>query len=168
LEGIAQIHRQQGAYDSAYALFDEAAGIAAGADDRRGHAWALRGLADIVSARDGDVERALALLSEAEATCREMRLSSALAYNHKMRGNVYYRAGRYAEARDTYSRLLAGALGLAFFVYVIVNGGMIAGLLPVVGVPMPLLSYGGTSAVSLLAGLGVVMAVNAHRPTHGH
>lgn len=73
-----------------------------------------------------------------------------------------------AEARDTYSRLLAGALALTFFVYVIVNGGMIAGLLPVVGVPMPLLSYGGTSAVSLLAGLGVVMAVHAHRPTHGH
>ena len=73
-----------------------------------------------------------------------------------------------AEARDTYSRILAGALGLAFFVYVIVNGGMIAGLLPVVGIPMPLLSYGGTSAVSLLAGLGVVMAVAAHRPTHGH
>ena len=72
-----------------------------------------------------------------------------------------------AEARDTYSRLIAGALGLAFFVYVIVNGGMISGLLPVVGVPMPLLSYGGTSAVSLLAGLGVVMAVQAHRPTHG-
>ncbi|RYZ72274.1 MAG: rod shape-determining protein RodA, partial [Lysobacteraceae bacterium] len=60
------------------------------------------------------------------------------------------------DARDTYSRLLAGALGLAFFVYVIVNGGMISGLLPVVGVPMPLLSYGGTSAVSLLAGLGLV------------
>ncbi|WP_326585461.1 tetratricopeptide repeat protein [Streptomyces sp. NBC_00481] len=106
LEGIAQIHRQRGAYDSAYAMFEEAAGIAAGADDRRGHAWALRGLADIVSARDGDVERALALLSEAEATCRAMRLSSALAYNHKMRGNVLYRAGRYAEARDTYERAL--------------------------------------------------------------
>jgi rod shape determining protein RodA len=73
-----------------------------------------------------------------------------------------------AEARDTYSRILAGALGLAFFVYVIVNGGMIAGLLPVVGIPMPLLSYGGTSAVSLLAGIGLVMAVAAHRPTHGH
>lgn len=71
-----------------------------------------------------------------------------------------------SEARDGYSRLLAGALGLAFCVYVIVNGGMIAGLLPVVGVPMPLLSYGGTSAVSLLAGLGVVMAVQAHRPVH--
>lgn len=71
-----------------------------------------------------------------------------------------------SEARDGYSRLVAGALGLAFCVYVIVNGGMIAGLLPVVGVPMPLLSYGGTSAVSLLAGLGVVMAVRAHRPVH--
>ena len=71
-----------------------------------------------------------------------------------------------AGARDGYSRLVAGALGLAFCVYVIVNGGMIAGLLPVVGVPMPLLSYGGTAAVSLLAGLGVVMAVQAHRPVH--
>ena len=71
-----------------------------------------------------------------------------------------------AEARDTYSRVLAGALGLAMFVYVIVNGGMVSGLLPVVGVPMPLLSYGGTSAVSLLAGLGVVMAVRAHKPMH--
>ncbi|KAF1707139.1 rod shape-determining protein RodA [Pseudoxanthomonas sangjuensis] len=72
------------------------------------------------------------------------------------------------DARDTYSRLLAGTLGLSFFVYVIVNGGMISGLLPVVGVPMPLLSYGGTSAVSLLAGLGLVMAVKAHRPVHGY
>ena len=72
------------------------------------------------------------------------------------------------EARDTYSRLLAGSLGLAFFVYVLVNGGMVSGLMPVVGVPMPLLSYGGTSAVSLLAGLGLVMAVRAHRPVHGY
>jgi len=69
-------------------------------------------------------------------------------------------------ARDGYSRLIAGTLGLAFCVYVIVNAGMIAGFLPVVGVPMPLLSYGGTSAVTLLAGLGVVMAVRAHRPVH--
>ena len=73
-----------------------------------------------------------------------------------------------AQARDGYSRLLTAALGLAFCVYVVVNGGMVAGLLPVVGVPMPLLSYGGTSAVSLLAGMGVVMAVRAHRPVHGH
>ena len=73
-----------------------------------------------------------------------------------------------SEARDGFSRLLAGSLALSLFVYVIVNGGMIAGLLPVVGVPMPLLSYGGTSAVSLLAGLGVVMSVRAHKPVHGH
>lgn len=106
LEGIAQIHRNTGEYDTAYALFEEAAGIAAGADDRRGHAWALRGLADIVSVRDKDVERALALLSEAETTCRAMKLSSALAYNHKMRGNVLYRAGRYAESRDLYEQAL--------------------------------------------------------------
>lgn len=68
-----------------------------------------------------------------------------------------------SEARDTYSRLLAGALGLAFSVYVIVNASMISGLLPVVGVPMPLLSYGGTAAVSLLAGMGVVMATKERR-----
>ncbi|WP_149195799.1 rod shape-determining protein RodA [Luteimonas suaedae] len=72
-----------------------------------------------------------------------------------------------SEARDGYARLLAGSLGLAMFVYVIVNGGMISGLLPVVGVPMPLLSYGGTAAVSLLAGMGVVMSVHAHRPVRG-
>ena len=107
LEGIAQIHRNTGRYDSAHALFEEAAGIAERADDRRGHAWALRGLADVVSVRDGDTERALALLSEAEATCRAMNLSSALAYNHKMRGNILYRAGRHAEARDLYEQSLA-------------------------------------------------------------
>jgi tetratricopeptide (TPR) repeat protein len=106
LEGIAQIHRNTGAYDTAFALFEEAAEIAARADDRRGHAWALRGLADIVSVRDGDVERALGLLSEAETTCRAMKLSSALAYNHKMRGNVLYRASRWAEARDLYEEAL--------------------------------------------------------------
>jgi rod shape determining protein RodA len=72
-----------------------------------------------------------------------------------------------AEARDTFSRLLAGALAMTFSVYVLVNGAMIAGLLPVVGVPMPLLSYGGTSAVSLLAGFGVIMSVKAHRKFMG-
>ncbi|MEO8671732.1 MAG: rod shape-determining protein RodA [Tahibacter sp.] len=68
-----------------------------------------------------------------------------------------------ANAKDTYSRLLAGAIGMSFFVYVMVNGGMITGLLPVVGVPLPLVSYGGTSAVSLLSGFGVLMSIHAHR-----
>ncbi len=71
------------------------------------------------------------------------------------------------QARDGYSRLLAGALGLSLFVYVLVNGGMISGLLPVMGVPMPLLSYGGTAAVSLLAGMGVVMSIRSHRGVNG-
>ena len=70
------------------------------------------------------------------------------------------------EARDTYSRLLAGAIGMSFFVYVFVNGGMVAGLLPVVGVPMPMVSYGGTSAVSLLVGFGVLMSIHANRKVH--
>ncbi|TBR40617.1 rod shape-determining protein RodA [Dyella terrae] len=70
------------------------------------------------------------------------------------------------EARDTYSRLLAGAIGMSFFVYVFVNGGMVAGMLPVVGVPMPLVSYGGTSAVSLLTGFGVLMSIHANRKVH--
>ncbi|MDQ0793207.1 tetratricopeptide repeat protein [Streptomyces sp. B1I3] len=107
LEGIAQMHRNTGSYDRALALFEEAAETAGRADDRRGRAWALRGIADVVSVRDGDVERALALLAEAEVACREMNLSSALAYNHKMRGNVHYRAGLYPQARDDYGQALA-------------------------------------------------------------
>ena len=71
-----------------------------------------------------------------------------------------------AESRDGFGRLLAGGLGLALFVYVLVNGGMISGLLPVVGVPMPLLSYGGTAPVTLLAGFGVVMALKGRRVVH--
>ncbi|WNI20724.1 tetratricopeptide repeat protein [Streptomyces sp. ITFR-16] len=106
LEGIAQIHRNTGSFDTALAMFEEAAQLAGDADDRRGRAWALRGMADIISVRDHDPERALALLSEAERTCREMKLSSALAYNHKMRANVLYRAGRYEEARREYEGAL--------------------------------------------------------------
>jgi rod shape determining protein RodA len=68
-----------------------------------------------------------------------------------------------AQAKDTYARLLSGAISMALFVYVMVNGGMITGMLPVVGVPLPLVSYGGTSAVSLLAGFGVLMSIHAHR-----
>ena len=68
-----------------------------------------------------------------------------------------------ANARDTWSRLIAGSISMTFFVYVMVNGGMISGMFPVVGVPMPLVSYGGTSAVSLLAGFGLLMSIHSHR-----
>jgi len=66
-------------------------------------------------------------------------------------------------AKDTFSRLLAGSLGFTFAVYVLVNAGMVSGLLPVVGVPLPLVSYGGTSIVTLLAGFGMLMSVYGHR-----
>lgn len=66
-------------------------------------------------------------------------------------------------ARGTGSRLLAGSLSLTLFVYVLVNGGMVSGVLPVVGVPLPLISYGGTSAVTLLAGFGIMMSIYGHR-----
>jgi rod shape determining protein RodA len=66
-------------------------------------------------------------------------------------------------AQDTFGRLLGGAIILTFFIYVFVNIGMVSGILPVVGVPLPLVSYGGTSSVTLMAGFGILMAVHAHR-----
>ena len=68
-----------------------------------------------------------------------------------------------ASAQDTFSRLLAGSLSLSFFSYFVVNIGMVSGLLPVVGVPLPLISYGGTSAVTILAGFGILMSIHSHR-----
>ncbi len=68
-----------------------------------------------------------------------------------------------AGAQDMFSRLLAGSLALTFFVYVFVNMGMVSGLLPVVGVPLPLVSYGGTAIVTLFAGFGLLMAIATSR-----
>ncbi|MBA3581660.1 MAG: rod shape-determining protein RodA [Gammaproteobacteria bacterium] len=77
---------------------------------------------------------------------------------------LIYRCWRIAlRARDRYSRVLGGALTLTFFVYVFVNVGMVIGLLPVVGVPLPLISYGGTSMVTLMAGFGMLMSINSDR-----
>jgi rod shape determining protein RodA len=67
------------------------------------------------------------------------------------------------DARDTFSRLVAGSLSLTFFFYVFVNMGMVSGMLPVVGVPLPLVSYGGTSMVTLMAGFGILMSIYTHR-----
>jgi rod shape determining protein RodA len=66
-------------------------------------------------------------------------------------------------AQDTFNRLLAGSLTLVFFVYLFVNTGMVSGLLPVVGVPLPLVSYGGTSLVTIMAGFGMLMSIHTHR-----
>ncbi len=66
-------------------------------------------------------------------------------------------------AQDTYSRLLGGALSMALFTYVFINSGMVSGILPVVGVPLPLISYGGSSLVTLMAGFGILMSIHSHR-----
>jgi rod shape determining protein RodA len=68
-----------------------------------------------------------------------------------------------ARAQDTFQRLLAASLAMTFFIYVFINMGMVIGLLPVVGVPLPLVSYGGTSVVSLLMGFGMLMSIQTHR-----
>lgn len=68
-----------------------------------------------------------------------------------------------AYAQDAYGRLLAGSLTLTFFIYAFVNMGMVSGLLPVVGIPLPLVSYGGTSIVTLMAAFGILMSIHTHR-----
>ncbi|HVN41989.1 MAG TPA: rod shape-determining protein RodA, partial [Steroidobacteraceae bacterium] len=68
-----------------------------------------------------------------------------------------------SQAQDTFSRLIAGGLTLTFAFYALVNSGMVAGLLPVVGVPLPLVSYGGTSLVTLMAGFGILMSIHSRR-----
>ena len=71
------------------------------------------------------------------------------------------------QTQDTFARLLAGSIALTFFVYVFINAGMVTGLLPVVGVPLPLVSYGGSSVVTLLAGFGILMALYSRRKLVG-
>lgn len=68
-----------------------------------------------------------------------------------------------AQAQDTFSRLLAGSITITFFIYVFINIGMVSGLLPVVGIPLPLVSRGGTSIVTLCAGFGILMSIQTHR-----
>jgi rod shape determining protein RodA len=67
------------------------------------------------------------------------------------------------QAQSSFNRLVAGSLILTFFVYVFVNIGMVTGLLPVVGLPLPLVSYGGTSLVTMMAAFGVLMSIHTHR-----
>ena len=71
------------------------------------------------------------------------------------------------QTQGTFARLLSGSLALTFFVYVFINAGMVTGLMPVVGVPLPLVSYGGTSMVTLLAGFGILMSLYSHRKLIG-
>jgi len=67
------------------------------------------------------------------------------------------------DAPTMFARLLAGAITLTFFAYVFVNMGMVSGILPIVGVPLPLISYGGTSLVSICIGIGILMSIQSHK-----
>ena len=66
-------------------------------------------------------------------------------------------------APTVFARLLAGSIALMFFTYAFVNMGMVSGVLPVVGVPLPFLSYGGTALLTLFIGTGILMGVHRHR-----
>ncbi|MEN8213485.1 MAG: rod shape-determining protein RodA [Pseudomonadota bacterium] len=68
-----------------------------------------------------------------------------------------------AVADSVYGRLLAGTMTLVFFIYLLVNTGMVSGILPVVGVPLPLVSYGGTSIITIMVGFGILMSIHTHR-----
>lgn len=79
-------------------------------------------------------------------------------------GFIIYRGLLIAmRAQQVFSKLLAGSITLTVFIYALVNIGMVSGLLPVVGVPLPLISYGGTSMVTIMAGFGILMAIATHR-----
>ena len=68
-----------------------------------------------------------------------------------------------AAAPTLFSRLLAGSITLVLFIYAFVNMGMVSGILPVVGVPLPFISYGGTALVTLMLGVGMLMSIHTHR-----
>jgi rod shape determining protein RodA len=70
-------------------------------------------------------------------------------------------------AQDSFTRMLAGGLTLVFFFYFFVNVGMVSGILPVVGVPLPLISYGGSALVTLMAAFGMLMSIGTHRKMAG-
>jgi rod shape determining protein RodA len=68
-----------------------------------------------------------------------------------------------ANASTYFTRLMAGSITLTFFTYAFVNMGMVSGILPVVGVPLPLISYGGTSMLTLMLGFGILMSIHTHK-----
>jgi rod shape determining protein RodA len=68
-----------------------------------------------------------------------------------------------ANASTVFARLMAGAITLTFFTYAFVNMGMVSGILPVVGVPLPMISYGGTALLSILVGFGILMSISTHK-----
>ena len=131
--------------------------IAVGSGGLTGKGWLNGTQSQLEFIPERHTDFILAVLSEEFGLIGVMLLM--LAYILLMARGLYIAS----IARDTGARLLAGALSLTLFVYVLVNAGMVSGVLPVVGVPLPLISYGGTSAVTLLAGFGIMMSIYGHR-----
>ncbi len=131
--------------------------IAVGSGGLFGKGWMNSTQAHLEFLPERSTDFVLAVLAEEFGLLGVLLLFALYLY---IIGRCLWLAG---QAKDSFSRLLAGALGLTFFVYVMVNAGMISGLLPVVGVPLPLISYGGTSLISLLTSFGLIMSVYSHR-----
>jgi rod shape determining protein RodA len=131
--------------------------IAIGSGGLFGKGWTNGSQAQLDFLPERDTDFIFAVLGE------ELGLLGALS----LLGVYLFVAGRglyiAISARDTFSRLLAGSISLTFLVYVFVNTAMVTGLVPVVGIPLPLVSYGGTSMVTLLAGFGILMSIHTHR-----
>lgn len=131
--------------------------IAIGSGGLFGKGWTNGSQAQLDFLPERDTDFIFAVIGE------ELGLLGALA----LLGLYLFVAGRglyiALNARDTFSRLLAGSISFTFLVYVFVNTAMVTGLVPVVGIPLPLVSYGGTSMVTLLAGFGILMSIHTHR-----
>jgi rod shape determining protein RodA len=131
--------------------------IAIGSGGLFGKGWANGSQAQLDFLPERDTDFIFAVIGE------ELGLLGALS----LLGIYLFVAGRgiyiAIGARDTFSRLLAGSISLTFLVYVFVNTAMVTGLVPVVGIPLPLVSYGGTSMVTLMAGFGILMSIHTHR-----
>jgi rod shape determining protein RodA len=136
--------------------------IAIGSGGLFGKGWTLGSQAQLEFLPERDTDFIFAVMGE------ELGLFGVLA----LLGLYMFVIGRglfiAVQARDTYSRLLAGSISLTFFVYVFVNTAMVTGIVPVVGIPLPLVSFGGTSMVTLMAGFGILMSIQSHRKLLPH
>lgn len=95
--------------------------------------------------------------------CEEFGFVGALALLILFAVVIFYGVQTALSARSQFGRLVAMGVVLNFFFYIMINGAMVMGLIPVVGIPMPLLSYGGSAMLTVMLGFGILMSVHIHR-----
>ncbi len=131
--------------------------IAVGSGGLFGQGWLHSSQANLHFLPDSTTDFAFAVFCQEFGLIGDLALLALYLF-------IIYRGLRIAfAAQDNYSRLLAGSLSVLFFFDVFINMGMVSGILPVVGVPLPMLSYGGTSLLIIMAGLGILMSIHGHR-----